>query len=200
MVIDRDILFKERYFQGFSLADDARYYDLIHDHYVYKNRDDVEANPQLKQPIGYCIIVNQDTQKIFAYQRSSKAGHYNETRLRGKWSWGIGGHIDRIDQAGRDPILDSMMREIDEEVKISDKSQPEILGYINDDESDVGKVHFGILFLIRTRSSEVLPNDKEIAWGGFKTLAELEQIVASPDENVETWSEISLGPLRRVLL
>ncbi|MBN2412883.1 NUDIX domain-containing protein [candidate division KSB1 bacterium] len=195
MVVDRATLFADGYFQGFAPANKINYKKIINNHYHYKKRGWVETRPEFKQPIAYCIIMNTRSNKIFAYQRASQ-DDYTEKRLRGKWSWGIGGHIDRIDSNGNDPIVTSMLREIDEEVHIDSFDTPEILGYINDDESEVGQVHFGLLFLLKTESNKITPKDAEIAWGGFKPYSELLEIVQSPEKSVESWSEFSLEPLR----
>ena len=200
MVVDRSVLFADGYFQGFSPAQEIDYHQLIHDNYYYEKRGPVESNPDLKQPIAYCVIVNKETNKVFAYQRSSKEADYHEKRLRGKWSWGIGGHIDKIDLEGQeDPIVASMLRELSEEVDLTEYDPPEILGYINDDTTEVGQVHFGLLYLIRTPIRTLHPKDNEIAWGGFMDISELEEILSSNDAAVESWSAISLEPLRKKL-
>jgi len=199
MVVDRATLFAKGYFQGFAPAGYLDYYHIILDNYYYESRDLVETKPALKQPIAYCVILNKDNSRVFAYQRSTKDGHYEEKRLRGKWSWGIGGHIDKIDLEGKDPITTSMLREIQEETTITTYDDPEVLGYINDDISEVGQVHFGLLFLIKTHENNIKPRDKEIAWGGFLELAELEDIYSANEASVETWSGISLISIRELL-
>ncbi|HOT98740.1 MAG TPA: NUDIX domain-containing protein [bacterium] len=199
MVVDRATLFAEQYFQGFAPASAHDYQSRILDHYVYDLRDKVEVMPEYKQPIAYAIIVHKESHEVFAYQRSAKEGHYNETRLRGKWSWGIGGHIDKIDIANGDPIRASLMRELSEEVEIKAFDDPLILGYINDDETEVGSVHFGMLYLILTSDRAVRPANTEIAWGGYMPIRQLEEIVRSGEAAVESWSEIALAPLKEVL-
>ena len=92
-----------------------------------------------------------------------------------------------------------MLRELEEEVSIESHDPPEILGYINDDTTEVGEVHFGILFLIRTSAKKVKPIDEEIAWGDFMALADLEEICMNEEKSVESWSEISLDPLKRLI-
>ena len=198
LVLDRATLFAEGYFQGFSPADTIDYFQIIQDNYFYKRRGDVEPDPAFKQPIAYVIIANRETKHIFAYQRSATES-YNESRLRGKWSWGIGGHVDKIDDEKKDPILTSLLREIDEEIDIESFDEPKILGYINDDQTEVGSVHFGILYLIETDAKTVKPKDDEISWGGFMAYDQLEEICILNESNVETWSEISLEPIRKAL-
>jgi len=199
MVVEREKLFCSDSFQGFAPADGVDYYSRIREHYRYHVRGEAENRPDLKQPIAYCLIAHRASRKIFAYQRSSKQGDYSEKRLMGKWSWGIGGHIDQIDAGGKDPIQSSMLREVQEEIHIAGFEQPQVVGYINDDENTVGQVHFGVLFLLWTDDEQVRPNDREMSWGGFKSLAELEEICADPQLSVETWSSISLEPLRTLI-
>jgi predicted NUDIX family phosphoesterase len=199
MVVDRATLFSDQYFQGFSPAAVLDYEQIILDNYFYDRRGKVETMPQFKQPIAYILIVNKTTRQVFAYQRSSKEGQYNEKRLAGKWSWGIGGHIDKIDLDNENPILASLQRELEEEVEISSYDPPKILGYINDDTTEVGQVHFGLLYLITTDSKSVRPRDGEIAWGGFLSVPELQEIGNSNEAAVESWSLISLTPLIEAL-
>lgn len=197
MVVDRATLFADGYFQGFAPADGLDYQRIILDNYFYDRRGDMEVKPEFKQPIAYCLIMN-DRNKVFAYQRSFKKGDYGEKRLRGKWSWGIGGHIDKIDVENGNPILASMLREIEEEIAIGEFSEPEVLGYINDDQTEVGQVHFGILYMITTKTA-VKHREGEIAFGEFKTLDELQTICDDEDTSVESWSEIALTALREHL-
>ncbi len=197
MVVDRATLFAQGYFQGFAPADGIDYKQIINENYYYKKRGIAENTPQLKQPIAYCIIMNKETGQVFAYQRASK-DTYTEERLRGKWSWGIGGHIDKIDSKDSDPVIASMMREVEEEIFIDEFDEPIVLGYINDDETEVGQVHFGILYLLRTSSKIIKPKDAEIAWGGYKPVTDLEEIVTNSNSSVETWSAISLLQLKNL--
>ena len=199
MVVDRVLLFADEYFQGFSPADVIDYEKTILDNYHYEKRKVAENNPDLKQPIAYCLIVNPKIKKVFAYQRSQDQKEYTERRLQGKWSWGIGGHIDKIDLEDDNPIHASLKREIAEEIIIERDFNPKIIGYINDDETPVGQVHFGILYLIEIESEKIEPNDSEIARGAFMTIEELEELSFSPEITVEEWSLIALSPLRGIL-
>jgi predicted NUDIX family phosphoesterase len=198
MVIDRSTLFAEIYFQGFSPAKNQDYQQVILDNYFYQKRGIAEIKPEFKQPIAYCIILNKKTGNVFAYQRSVKDGEYAEKRLQGKWSWGIGGHIDKIDEENGNPIEVSLLREIDEEIQIASFDSPKVLGYINDDETEVGQVHFGILYLIETNET-VKPKDKEISFGEFKALHDLQSIYDENAASVESWSGIALTALRDYL-
>ncbi len=199
MVVDRATLFADQYFQGFSPAEVMNYEQIVLDHYFYEKRGQVEVMPQYKQPIAYVVIVQKTTGQVFAYQRSSKEAHYNEKRLAGKWSWGIGGHIDKIDLDSENPIAASLQRELSEEVEIAEYDPPRCIGYINDDTTEVGSVHFGLLYLVMTDCKQVRPRDGEIAWGGFLSIKELEEIAESNEAAVETWSLITITPLKEAL-
>ena len=200
MVVDRVILFADEYFQGFAPSETLDYEQTILDNYHYEKRSIAEKNSTIKQPIAYCLILNPETKQVYTYRRSSKPGEYKEKRLRGMWSWGIGGHVDNEDMEEENPIRASLLREISEEINITNISEPQILGYINDDETAVGQVHFGLLYLINTTDNEIKPKDAEIAAGEFKTLEQLEELVTLPNISVEEWSTIALIPLSHILL
>jgi predicted NUDIX family phosphoesterase len=201
LVIKRGKLFADRQFQGFLPADDFDYYNLILDNYEWQARDKVERDNSYQQPIGYCLIVNPEIRKVFAFQRSSEDDKYSEKRLQGKWSWGIGGHIDKVDaetKLNEDPILTATMRELEEEVEIGGDFDHEVIGYINDDEDDVGQVHFAVVYLIKTNSKLVKPSDEEIMNYSFTSLNNLNKLVEDQDRTTERWSEIVLNPLNQV--
>jgi len=195
MVVPKNVLFGDNYFSGFMERDAVNYEERILSNFLYMKRNDAENSPEYKQPVGYALIINPKTKKIFVYQRA-KDKNYNEKRLQGNWSWGLGGHIERVDDA-KNPIHSSMLRELEEEVYIDGDINLKVLGYINDDSNSVGKVHFGVLYLIET-NSDVTPKDAEIASGRFMDINELEKICSS-NQAVDGWSKISFGPLKEYL-
>ncbi len=194
MVVRRDALFGNDYFEGFRHRDEADYEKRIIENFQYMEREEAEKNEEYKQPIAYAVIIDPVSKKIFAYQRSSE--HYDEKRLHGKWSCGVGGHIEKIDIKNGNPIIESMIRELKEEIEIRGNIKPQLLGYINDESSNVNKVHFGLLFVIET-AENIKPKSPEIKTGGFITLDELEKLCSYND--VEQWSRISLNPIRNYI-
>ncbi len=199
MVVERGLLFGKDTFQGFRPHHEVDYEARVLKNFTYIKRGLAEQDSSYKQPIGYSIIVNPVSKKIFAYQRSSHDAKYGEKRLQGKWSWGVGGHIDKIDTESSNPINASVLRELSEEVELGGKAVPKVLGYINDDATEVGSVHFGIVNIFETDSKAVKPKDDEIDNGGMRSIEELEKICASPEFKVEEWSKISLEPLKQYL-
>jgi predicted NUDIX family phosphoesterase len=199
MVTTRKELFASDYFQGFRPAREVDYESRLLLSFSYLRRGEMEIDPSWKQPIGYALIVNRSARTVFAYQRSSKEGEYHETRLMGKWSWGVGGHIEKCDQGDGNPIRASMIREVGEEIGLKSSGEPEVLGYINDDSDPVGKVHFGVLYVIPTVETIVHPACPELKEGGMRAAEELAALVSQPGVIVEEWSKISLPPLLEYL-
>ena len=212
LAIKREKLFGEDnndHIQGFCPAEKLDLISRILDNYGWLRRGDIEDNPEIKHPISYCMIVNSDTKKVFSYIRSKKDEHYQEKRLQGKLSIGVGGHIEKETELGENPIESAMLRELEEEVTINGTKKPRILGYVNDDEQydqdteqkkiSVGRVHIGLLYLIETDAEEVFPKDPEISEGRLRTFQELSTLQSQPGITAETWTEIALEPLKRYL-
>src|SRR3989344_4176213 len=110
LVVKRETLFKDKYFQGFLPAQEYDFMSAILKSYEYHPRGNLlENNEFLQQVIPYVWIVNSREKKVFVYRRSARES-YGEARLRNKWSCGLGGHIQRQDEG--DPIRSAMMREL----------------------------------------------------------------------------------------
>lgn len=188
LVVKREILFKDKYFEGFMPEKEYDYTFLILNNFHYHQRgDELEHNEALQQIIPYVWIVNLKTKKIFAYRRANNE-KYAEKRLRNKWSCGVGGHIDKEDV--ENPMINAMMRELREEVKMLNYPQPKIIGYLNDDKGDVEKVHFGVVAIAETEE-EVKKGDEEMAEGGFYHINELERMMGDKEIDFEGWTRIS---------
>ena len=86
---------------------------------------------------------------------------------------------------------EGMQRELDEEVSMDTAFTEHCVGLINDDETEVGKVHLGIVHIFDLELPKVLPREESIIETGFdspeKLLQELDQF--------ETWSQICLKGL-----
>ncbi|MEK6823092.1 MAG: NUDIX domain-containing protein [Nanoarchaeota archaeon] len=191
-------LLEGQYFQGFMPASHKAYAERICAHMHGRRRGDVEEDPSVKQLVGYALVVHPNSKTVFGFQRSADQTKYSEKRLHGKWSWGVGGHIESID-TGADPVAAGLRRELAEEGGLTDGYTLELLGYINDDRDPIGKVHFGVLYLVKVDKADLHPADGELASGDFLTIDELREVAASPDCTVEGWSHIALEPCAAVL-
>ncbi len=197
MVVPRDKLFYKGayYFQGFREHKEVDYEYIILANKMYMRRGDVEENPDFKQPIPYAVIINPEL-GVFACRRAKS---HTEKRLAGNWFWGIGGHIEKSEDEEENSVFAGMLRELNEEVKGVAQQSIRRWGYINDDDNPVGRVHFGIVYLVKTKSKDVQPNDAEIdrEWHGFRPISQLEEICRSKDE-VDSWSRILVEPLKEL--
>ncbi|WP_339910057.1 phosphoesterase [Symmachiella dynata] len=182
-------LFREiGYFEGLS-TNVQPYLETLLDpiHTSYQPRDVMEADPEFKQLIPYCIF--QHAGEIFYYTRGGGQG---EKRLHAKRSIGIGGHVSSVDENQADsPYLEGMRREIDEEVHVESPYTDRCVGMLNDDSNDVGKVHLGIVHVFDLEEPKIRPREKDMLETGF---ASPEQLLAEIDQ-FETWSQICLKAL-----
>lgn len=188
LVIPTAVFHEIGHFQGFC-ADTERYLNIVLDpiHASYRPRPEMEADPSFKQLIPYCVF--RCDGQIFNYQRGTAQG---EARLHAKRSVGVGGHVSTLDLNGEgSPYLEGMKREIEEEVFLEAKWTERCVGLINDDESDVGKVHLGIVHIFDVDSTKVTPREKSMIDAGF---AQPEELLRRLDE-FETWSQICLKSL-----
>jgi predicted NUDIX family phosphoesterase len=84
-----------------------------------------------------------------------------------------------------------MRRELEEEVAINTPYDGRIVGLINDDETEVGKVHLGVVHLFDVSQPQVAPRESEIIDAGFRPVEEL----LADLSRFETWSQICLKAL-----
>lgn len=188
LVIPTPIFHEVGHFQGFS-GDIEKYLEVILDpiHASYRPRNEMEQDPTFKQLIPYCIF--QCDGQVFSYRRGTDQG---EARLHAKRSVGVGGHVSTLDLHGEgSPYSEGMKREIEEEVHLAAEWTERCVGLINDDETDVGKVHLGIVHVFELDSTKVTPREKSMIDAGF---APPEELLRELDE-FETWSQICLKAL-----
>lgn len=214
LVVEREILFGDgrEEFQGFHPHSKTDFESTIVNNLKVMRRgstqepaDHPEGNAERdyghKQPIGYTALINQGDKSVFVYQRATKDEHYGEKRLQGKLSCGAGGHIEPFDTGKGNPIKESVNREVlNEELTIQGSySEPQLIGYINDEKDDVGKVHFGLLYLVEVNGL-VVPKDVEMKSASFIPIGELEEMCSSGDYDIEGWLHIALNPIKDYLV
>ncbi len=191
MVVRTSTLLEEDEFIGFMPHTKIAFLNKINNNYEFRPRDEVEEDLIFKQPIAYGVLINTKTKKIFAVQRHTN-DNYGEKRLKGKWNWGIGGHIDPEDADSKDPIYSAMLREVEEEINIDSGVYPHLTGYVNL-KGGVHDVHFGVVYILETEGENVSFEDGAHKAGAWKTLDELKKMAWELD--VEEWSIACLEPL-----
>ena len=182
------------HFQGVSTDVERYLSQLLNAEFVsYRPRGEMEQDPSFKQLIPYVIFQHDDDKgrrSVFAYTRGSGQG---ESRLHQKCSIGVGGHISLEDanEGSANPYHEGMRRELEEEVSIETDYTDRLVGMINDDETDVGKVHLGIVHVFSVSTPNVSPREDEMCNAGFRTLDELR----AQRDQMESWSRICLDAI-----
>ena len=193
LCFERKLLEDLGVFQGLSL-DVRKYLPVLTSasHLVYLNRSDAEQDKRYKQLIPYVLLICND--KILRYRRG-KAGQ--ETRLHGLYSVGIGGHISEEDHglfSSDRGYQEGMRRELMEETAIDAANQPAVAA-INDDSTEVGCVHFGIVHVVRVADENVPGRCRGVVGPEFIPIAEA---VKEPS-GYESWSRFCLEHLDALL-
>ncbi|HIA18957.1 MAG: NUDIX domain-containing protein [Pirellulaceae bacterium] len=195
LVVPTELFHEVGYFQGFTEQVDQYLERLLDPACIsYRPRHEMEEDPSFKQLIPYVLFRYTDEAgaiQLFQYTRGEGQG---EKRLHSKRSVGIGGHISSIDAAvdsGSDPYQEGMRRELEEEVIIDTPYTVRCVGMINDDLTEVGKVHLGVVHLFDVERPDVQSREDEIREAGFRPVAEL----MGQLDQFESWSEICLRAL-----
>jgi len=159
---------------------------------TYLNRSEAEQDRRYKQLIPYVLIVCNG--KILRYRRG-KGGQ--ETRLHGLFSVGIGGHISKDDYEDYglfSEYQEGMRRELLEETGLEVPENPPV-ALINDDSTEVGYVHFGVVHVVHVPDESVAGHRSGIVAPEFVAIAD-----AVKDLSVyETWSRFCLEQLDGLL-
>lgn len=158
---------------------------------AYLDRALVETIPALKQIIPYVVLSTQD-RKVIAYQRGSKSG---EKRLVGRKSVGLGGHMSLRDGMGTDLELQDIYvharRELREELKEFSVLSLSVVGLVNEETTEVDKVHLGVLLHgVVDRVPESNEKGKIV---GVEALTAMELI--GQFDNLERWSQLVVANL-----
>src|SRR5438876_2427480 len=158
-------------------------------------RSDAESNPAYKQIIPYALIAFENT--ILHYVRGKKAG---EQRPIAKGSIGIGGHMNETDESlfamDEQAYRAGVEREVNEEIKINTQLEDRIVALLNDDSTEVGRVHLGIVHVFKLAEPNVEKREAMITGLTFLPKNEL----LARRETMETWSQICVDSLDRLLL
>src|SRR5580765_619951 len=146
LCFQRKLLEQLGVFQGLSLEME-KYLPVVTSpsQILYLNRSEAEQDKRYKQLIPYVLVLCND--KILRYRRG-RGGQ--ETRLHGLYSVGIGGHISEEDHglfSSGPGYHEGMRRELMEEVAIDEVNESAV-AVINDDSTEVGYVHFGVVHVM----------------------------------------------------
>jgi predicted NUDIX family phosphoesterase len=173
----------------------AEYLDRLASHGYFAERRWAEGCARVKQIIPYTLVTHGDA--IFLSQRLGRSG---EARLRGKRSVGIGGHLDPVDAGSEraELLFRGAHRELQEELVLDVPGDVTPVGVINDETTEVGSVHFGIVLRIELATSSATVREADVLSGAFRPVAEVRALATDPEQNFETWSSLILADWDRL--
>ena len=195
LVVRRELLEKLGLFQGLSFEVD-RYLPalLAREHNFFTPRGAAETDFALKQIIPYVLLVHAG--RVFHYVRGKKSG---EQRLVAKGSLGIGGHMNDGDEhlfaLDREAYNAAVQREVAEEVHLDAPYTNHVVALINDDSTEVGRVHLGVVHIFQLATAGARKREAVITEAGFLSPEELRR----QRDALETWSQYCLDGLDQLL-
>lgn len=200
MVVGRDAL--EQLQTGLVLDDAATtlLLETIDQNFSWRDREEVEHDDSVKQVIPYLLV--RCGEKWFLTRRTKRQ---TEARLHDKISLGVGGHVnpedgEMVEVDGKEApwltwpsdeyIGGCAERELREELKIDaedDQINLRMIGYVNDDSTDVSRHHVGlILEVIVPEEGVVSIRETENMTGAFASREQIEAAIPL----MENWSAL----------
>ncbi len=182
LVVPRRALFSGGEWNGFKDTGLQELVDRVRSDYRFRPRAEAEHDPGEPQIIPYVVFRYQERYFLTHRQRRS-----SERRLHRLYSLGVGGHINPEDVEGAlDPIDAGLRREWEEEVIYAGPVRYRLLGAINDDSTEVGRVHFGLIFLVDGDHPEIAIREVDKLKGALLPLEEMRSYYL----DMESWSQL----------
>jgi predicted NUDIX family phosphoesterase len=144
-----------------------------------------EQDPSLKQVIPYLVL--RDGPRYFLMQRTRAGG---DARLHDRWTIGIGGHLDAADG----DIEGGLRREWSEELESTSLPSWRPIGVLNDDTTEVGAVHLGVVYVADIAGGQVRIRETDKLTGAFVEVPAVEAV----RDRLETWSAIVFDHLQSI--
>lgn len=148
----------------------------------FVRRGDAEEDPSRKQVIPYLVL--RDGERWFLMRRTSAGG---DARLHHRWSIGVGGHLN----PGDGDVAGGLRREWAEELVADFEPEFTPVGLLNDDTTDVGRVHVGVVYVADAGGRAVAIRETDKLSGAWATTAE----TAAVRDAMETWSRLVFDAL-----
>jgi len=146
----------------------------------FLERSKAEQDLRHKQIIPYVVLRHGGTYLLI--RRTPKQA---EARLHDKYSLGVGGHINPQDLSQGDILDSGMRRELNEEIQVQEGAC-RLAGIINDDTTEVDRMHMAVVYLLECRSPEFANMEPEAYTAEWRTPEE----IASKYASLESWSKV----------
>jgi predicted NUDIX family phosphoesterase len=177
LVVPRDVVPDEAGWLGLRTDGLDAFLATAARHGRFEPREAMERDPSHKQLIPYLVL--RDGDRYFLMRRTKAGG---DARLHDKWSIGVGGHLN----PGDEDLFGGLRREWREELVADFEPDFVPAALLNDDTTDVGSVHLGVVFVADAAGRPVSVRETDKLEGRF---AEPRQVAAVADL-LETWSRL----------
>lgn len=143
----------------------------------FLDRQAMERDRAFKQVIPYLVL--RDGPRYFLMRRTRAGG---DARLHDRWSIGVGGHLN----PGDADVFGGLRREWREEVEAAFEPGFRPIALLNDDTTEVGAVHIGIIVVADATGRPVRVRETDKLDGAFVEPAEVRAVA----DRLETWSAL----------
>jgi predicted NUDIX family phosphoesterase len=191
LVVPRERVMGAHGWHGILQSGAAPCLDVIAEEGRFEPRAVMERDPRFKQVIPYLVL--RDSGRYFLMRRTRAGG---DERLHDRYSIGVGGHLN----PGDGNLAGGLAREWSEELAADFVPEFSLLGLLNDDETEVGRVHLGVVYLADAAGRAVRIRETHKLEGDFAEPAAVRAVY----DQLESWSQLVLdvveatGPGRRI--
>ena len=177
LVVPRAAVIQGRGWRGVRTEELEGVLDTIARQGRFEPRSLVESDPRWKQVIPYLVV--RDGPRYFLMQRTRGGA---DARLHDLWSIGVGGHVN----PGDGGIDGGLQREWREEIDAQFEPDPRLFGVLNDDLTEVGRVHLGVVFVADAKGRPLTIRETGKLSGAFATVSQVRAVA----DRLETWSQL----------
>ena len=179
LVVPRDRIMDARGWRGILESGAAPFLDVIAAEGRFEPRAAMERDPRFKQVIPYLVL--RDRGRYFLMRRTRAGG---DERLHDRFSIGVGGHLNPGDM----DLAGGLAREWAEELVADFVPEFRLVGFLNDDETEVGRVHLGVVYFAEAAGRAVRIRETHKLEGEFAEPAAVRAVY----DRLETWSQLAL--------
>ncbi len=189
LVVPRAALFAAQRLQGLATdpAAIAHYLAAVARHGRWVERPSAEEDEGLKQVVPYGVVLHGE--QVYLFRRGQRGA---EPGLRGRWSIGLGGHVNPADGTAIAAALleRALRRELAEEVRL-EEPRPDLWAVLNDDGAPVGRRHFGFVYRVWVASPQASSREPGKIAGTFVPW----DVARLRRPAMESWSRLALDAL-----
>lgn len=177
LVVPRSVVPGAAGWYGIRLDGVDAFLDIVAREGRFLARDVVEVDPAFKQVIPYLVL--RDGGRFFLMRRTRAGG---DERLHDRWSIGVGGHLN----PGDADVFGGLRREWREELDADFEPDFQPVALLNDDTTEVGAVHIGIVVVADAAGRPVRVRETDKLDGSFAEPGEVRAVA----DRLETWSAL----------